>query len=84
MKLYTISGLGADEKVLEKLTFNPEIEVVHIPWLIPEENEDFHHYVSRMANTIDHSEPFYLLGYSFGGIIVQEIHKLKPAKRMVI
>jgi hypothetical protein len=84
MKLYTISGLGADEKVLEKLTFNPEIEVVHIPWLIPEENEDFHHYVSRMANTIDHPEPFYLLGYSFGGIIVQEIHKLKPAKRIVI
>lgn len=84
MKLYTISGLGADEKVLEKLIFNPEIEVVHIPWLIPEENEDFHHYVGRMANTIDHSEPFYLLGYSFGGIIVQEIHKLKPAKRIVI
>jgi hypothetical protein len=36
MKLYIISGLGADEKVLEKLTFNPEVEVVHIPWLIPE------------------------------------------------
>lgn len=84
MKLYTISGLGADEKVLEKLTFNPEIEVVHIPLLHSEENEDFHHYVSRMANTIRSFEPFYLLGYSFVWIIVQEIHKLKPAKRIVI
>ncbi len=84
MKLYTISGLGADEKVLEKLTFNPEIEVVHIPWLIPKVNENFHDYVSRMSELVDDSEEFYLLGYSFGGILVQEIHKLKPAKKIVI
>jgi len=84
MKLYTISGLGADEKVLEKLTFNPNIEVVHIPWLIPDLEEDFHHYVTRMSESIDDSEDFYLLGYSFGGLIVQEIHKLKPAKKIVI
>ncbi|PZU88427.1 MAG: hypothetical protein DI529_05790 [Chryseobacterium sp.] len=84
MKLYIISGLGADEKVLEKLTFNPKIEPVHIPWLIPEKEEDFHHYVCRMAVTIDTSEEFYLLGYSFGGIMVQEIQKLKPAKKIVI
>lgn len=84
MKLYTISGLGADEKVLEKLTFNPEIEIVHIPWLIPDLDEDFHNYVSRMSEFINDSEDFYLLGYSFGGIVVQEIHKLKPAKKIVI
>lgn len=84
MKLYTISGLGADEKVLEKLTFNPNIEIVHIPWLIPDLDEDFHHYVFRMSESIDDSEDFYLLGYSFGGILVQEIHKLKPAKKIVI
>ena len=84
MKLYTISGLGADEKVLEKLTFNEGIEVVHIPWLIPKLDEDFQEYVVRMSASIDDSEEFYLLGYSFGGIIVQEIHKLKPAKKIVI
>lgn len=84
MKLYTISGLGADEKVLEKLTFNSGVEPVHIPWLIPEKDEDFHHYVARMSEFIDDSEDFYLLGYSFGGIIAQEIHKLKPAKKIVI
>lgn len=84
MKLYIISGLGGDEKVLEKLTFNPDIEIVHIPWLIPELDEDFHHYVVRMSASIDNSKEFYLLGYSFGGIIVQEIHKIKPAKKIVI
>ena len=84
MKLYTISGLGADEKVLEKLTFNQNIEVVHIPWLIPNLDENFQEYIVRMSEPIDDSEDFYLLGYSFGGIIAQEIHKLKPAKKIVI
>jgi len=84
MKLYTISGLGADEKVLEKLTFNESLEVVHIPWLIPNQEEDFADYVQRMSASIDDSEEFYLLGYSLGGIVAQEIHKLKPAKKIVI
>ena len=84
MKVYIVSGLGADDKVLEKLTFNPNIEVVHIPWLIPQDGEAFHQYIVRMASVIDDSQEFYLLGYSFGGIIVQEIHKIKPAKKVVI
>jgi alpha/beta superfamily hydrolase len=35
-----------------------------------------------MSAVIDDSEDFYLMGYSFGGIMVQEIHKLKPAKKL--
>jgi len=84
MKLYIISGLGGDEKVLEKLTYNPNIYPVHLPWLMPEKDEDFRHYILRMAEKIDTSEEFYLMGYSFGGFIVQEIHKIKPAKKVVI
>ena len=37
-----------------------------------------------MAEKIDVSEPFSMLGYSFGGIIVQEIDKIKPAEKIVI
>ena len=84
MKLYVISGLGADFKVLEKITFPQQLQVVFLDWLIPENQEDFLHYVNRMADRIDESEPFCLLGYSFGGIIVQEIDKIKPAEKVVI
>ena len=84
MKLYVISGLGADFKVLEKITFPPKLEVVFLDWLIPENKEEFHHYVERMAARVDDSEPFALLGYSFGGLIVQEIDKLKSAEKVVI
>lgn len=84
MKLYIISGLGGDDKVLAKLTFNENIEPVHLPWLMPSKDEAFSNYISRMSENIDDSEEFYLLGYSFGGMIVQEIHKIKPARKIVI
>ncbi|MFC6268479.1 alpha/beta hydrolase [Frigoriflavimonas asaccharolytica] len=84
MKIYLVSGLGGDHKILEKLKFPEDLEVVNIPWLIPKQSEPFPDYVARMAENIDDKEPFYLLGYSFGGIIVQEIHKLKPADKVVI
>ena len=84
MKLYVVSGLGAAFKVLEKIKFPPNLQVVFIEWLIPTLNEDFHHYVERMAEKVDDSEPFALLGYSFGGLIVQEIDKIKPAEKVVI
>ncbi|WP_415326366.1 alpha/beta hydrolase [Chryseobacterium sp. MMS23-Vi53] len=84
MKIYVVSGLGADFKVLEKIQFPEQHEIVFIDWLIPQQNEEFPQYVSRMAEKIDVSEPFCLLGYSFGGIMVQEINKLKPAQKIVI
>ena len=84
MKIYLISGLGADYKVLERLEFPKQHDVVFIKWLVPNYKEDFKNYVKRMAEKIDTSEPFYLLGYSFGGILVQEIHLIKPAQKVVI
>ena len=84
MKIYVVSGLGADFKVLERLQFPKEHEVVFIDWLIPETDESFKSYVERMAQKIDDSEPFYLLGYSFGGMMVQEMNIIKPAEKVVI
>ncbi|WP_027376302.1 alpha/beta hydrolase [Kaistella palustris] len=83
-KLYVISGLGADFKVLNRIDFPENLEVVFIDWLMPLRGEDFHDYVNRMAEKVDDSQPFYLLGYSFGGIMVQEINRIKPAEKVVI
>lgn len=84
MKIYIISGLGADYKVLKKLKFPEHLEVVVIDWLIPKKDEAFQNFVERMAAVINTEESFHLLGYSFGGILVQEIHKIKPAEKVVI
>ncbi len=84
MKLYIISGLGADYKVLERIVFPANIEVVFIQWLIPIVGEDFYDYVKRMADKVDDAEPFCILGYSFGGIVAQEINKLKKAQKIIL
>ncbi|MBC7557716.1 MAG: alpha/beta hydrolase [Chryseobacterium sp.] len=84
MKVYVISGLGADFTVLNKLKFDQSLKIIPIDWLIPNQNETLKDYAFRMAETISADEDFYLLGYSFGGILVQEIHKIKPAKKIVI
>lgn len=84
MKLYIVSGLGAGFKVLEKLKFNPNLDIVFLDWLLPKNQEKFSEYVQRMADRVDDKEDFYLLGYSFGGIIVQEINRIKKAKKIAI
>ena len=60
MKLYIISGLGADRSVFENINFPSGMELHFIDWLIPEQNEEFDHYVNRMARL------FFWRNYSAG------------------
>lgn len=83
-KIYVVSGLGADFTVLEKIKFPKGLKVEYIAWKMPEANEAFSHYVLRMAESIEKAEPFYLLGYSFGGLVVQEIHRNFPAEKVIV
>lgn len=79
MKIYQISGLGANEKVFKNLQLNPNFETVNIPWLQPEKDETLEHYTLRMAEKINVNEGFILMGVSFGGMIVKEMnHFLNP------
>ncbi|MEO9483026.1 MAG: alpha/beta hydrolase [Ekhidna sp.] len=73
MNLYAISGLGADERVFQYLSLKAEI--VPIKWLQPDRSEGIDSYAKRMAQIIDTSEPFGLIGVSFGGLICVEICK---------
>jgi len=85
MKLYQISGLGANEKVFKYLKLNPELEIINIPWLQPEKEEMLEHYAERMAEKINPDEDFSLMGVSFGGIIVQEMNRfLNPKLNILI
>lgn len=79
-----ISGLGADFKSFRKIAVSRKLGSRFYRLAHSRKDETFSHYVERMAEKIDVSEPFYLLGYSFGGILVQEIDKIKPAEKVVI
>lgn len=83
-KVYIISGLGAGTNVFDRITFGQSVEPVFIPWLIPKTHETMEAYCDRMAAAIDISQPFYLIGYSFGGMVVQEINKKKHAEKVIL
>lgn len=77
LKLYAISGLGADHRVFQFL--NLQAEIIYLNWLEPEENESLQRYAHRLAEKIDPTEPFGLIGVSFGGLIATEIaRKFRP------
>jgi hypothetical protein len=59
-------------------------EVHPIEWLIPQsEDENLENYASRMAEFVKDEMPV-LIGVSFGGVLVQEMSKLIPAKKVII
>ncbi|WP_258542104.1 alpha/beta fold hydrolase [Parvicella tangerina] len=74
MNIYGISGLGADKRVFERLSL--EQNLIPIDWIDPEPNESIESYSNRLKEVIDTSEPFILIGVSFGGLIATEISKI--------
>ena len=74
MKIYAISGLGADKRVFQYLTLNHDL--ITIDWITPEENEPIEKYAERLSVVIDTTEEFALIGVSFGGLIAVEISKI--------
>jgi hypothetical protein len=73
LKLYCISGLGADKRVFNYLKLNAE--TIALDWIKPNANEDIEDYSKRLSASIDTNEPFGILGVSFGGLIATEISK---------
>jgi hypothetical protein len=85
MKIYRISGLGANDKAYKLMRVPEGFETVYLPWLKPKPKETLENYARRMAEKIDTSEDFILMGLSFGGIIVQEMNRfLNPKLNILI
>src|SRR5688500_16092006 len=83
MKVYAISGLGADKRVFQYLKLN--YELIPLDWIEPEPDEKLKVYASRLAEKMDTSGDFILVGVSFGGLIAIEISKIhKPALVILI
>lgn len=82
MKIYAISGLGADERVFNYLAL--EGELIPLQWLQPETSESLEAYALRMAEKVNQAEPFGLLGVSFGGLVAVEISKVLQPKLTIL
>ncbi|MCP4457135.1 MAG: alpha/beta hydrolase [Cytophagales bacterium] len=83
MKIYALSGLGADERAFQNLSLDGEF--IPIKWLTPKKNESLKSFALRLGDQIDTAEPFVLLGLSFGGMLASELNKtLTPELTILI
>ena len=71
MKVYFISGLGADYRVFSLLELS-FCEPVFIGWIKPQPNESLPHYAARLLEQIPETSPI-IVGISFGGMLVTEM-----------
>ena len=84
MKIFAISGLGADQRIFEYLTL--EYDLIPVEWIKPNPKEPIIEYSKRLIKKykIGEHETFGILGVSFGGLIATEISKLVTPKFTIL
>ncbi len=73
MKVYFISGLAADGRVFKNLRLPEGFEPIYLDWIKPLKDESLRAYSLRLAEKIDTSEEYILVGLSMGGMVAVEI-----------
>lgn len=85
MNVYFISGMCANCHVFDQLKLPEGYTKQYIEWLIPSQDESLDTYLCRLIQMIDTTQPFVIVGYSFGGVMAQEISNiLSPEKTILI
>ncbi len=85
MDVYLISGLGADRTVFRNLIFSEGVKIHYLDWITPKTKESLRDYALRLAEGIDTSRTFCIMGLSFGGMLATEMTSvLKPQRTILI
>ncbi len=85
MNVYFISGLGADRRAFERIQLPDAYTVHHLDWIKPEDGESLNDYAKRLAEGIDTTQPFAVVGLSMGGMIACIMTQfLSPQKTILI
>ena len=80
--LYIFSGLGADERVFQRLDFSG-YSVTFVKWIVPQHNETIENYAARLIAQITCAKPT-LIGLSFGGLIAIEVAKQIDTEKVIL
>ncbi|TKG87351.1 alpha/beta hydrolase [Puteibacter caeruleilacunae] len=81
-ELYIFSGLGADERVFQRLDFSG-YSTTFVKWTVPQNKETIEGYATRLLDQITATRPT-LLGLSFGGIMAVEVAKQIDTEKVVL
>jgi pimeloyl-ACP methyl ester carboxylesterase len=81
-QLYIFSGLGADERVFERLDFSG-FQVTFIQWIRPVKEESLTQYTTRLLEQVTTTKPIFI-GLSFGGLVAVEAAKQMDTEKLII
>ena len=82
--VYLMPGMAANPTIFENIKLPVDKYKIHLlEWIIPIENESIVDYAKRMLKKVDY-ENSVLIGVSFGGILVQEMAKLRLFRKLII
>jgi len=84
VRVYLISGLGADRRAFYKIKLPRGYQAVYLDWITPLANESFPDYAKRFSEAIKQDEDFVLIGLSFGGMLASELAKIVSPKKVII
>lgn len=81
-ELYIFSGLGADERVFQRLDFSG-FSTTFIKWLVPHDTDTIELYAKRLLDQITTTKPT-LIGLSFGGLVAVEVAKQIDTEKVIL
>lgn len=83
MNKYLIPGLGGDKRMYAG-QLNKFSDTKVLEFITPLKDETISNYAKRLAEGIDTTQPFILIGVSLGGIMVQEIANIYPPEKSIL
>lgn len=84
LKLYLIPGFLTDKTIYLDFLEDERFDCEVLEFIAPQSFEEtIESYAIRLAQSIDDSNPFGLLGTSFGGMLASEISKIKKPQCVV-
>lgn len=81
-EIYIFSGLGADERVFQRLDFSG-YSTTFIKWIVPKDKETLEQYATRLLEQITTTKPT-LIGLSFGGLVAVEVAKQIDTEKVIL
>lgn len=77
-------GMAANASIFEGINLSKDQFSIHtLEWFLPERGMSLSDYAEKMCEKIQHPDPV-LLGVSFGGMLVQEMAKIIPVKKVIV
>ena len=85
LNVYLFPGQGSDYRIFDSLQLEKRYILHYMHYPEPNKKETLSNYANAFSSKIDTTNPFILIGNSFGGMICAELtQKLNPKKTIII